>query len=229
MEADVVIQAFRLRSLERKGFGLEDVLRLANERGRGIVYVDLNCYGPTGYYAERPGYQQIADAASGCCYICGKAYGFKEGTAVLPSLPIADMVSGAVGVIDVLLALRDRTKHGGSYHAHVALTSIDTIQLEREVGLYPASTVEWLQNRYHFGKMTPDLMVEDLLFVVLEAWTKTTDLLKRESYFTTFQESQFGRNHRILAPVPRFENAAANMSWTSGPVGFAEHEDPHFK
>jgi crotonobetainyl-CoA:carnitine CoA-transferase CaiB-like acyl-CoA transferase len=28
-DADVIIQAFRLRSLERKGFGLDDVLKMA--------------------------------------------------------------------------------------------------------------------------------------------------------------------------------------------------------
>ena len=48
-EADVVLQAFRLKSLERRGFGLEQVLQMAHRRKRGIVYVDMNCYGPDGY------------------------------------------------------------------------------------------------------------------------------------------------------------------------------------
>lgn len=65
-DADVIIQAYRRGSLERKGFGLNDMLTMANKRGKGIVYLDVNTYGPDGYYAERPGWQQIADAASGC-------------------------------------------------------------------------------------------------------------------------------------------------------------------
>jgi hypothetical protein len=71
-DADVVIQAFRRRSLERKGFGLDDVLDMARKRNKGIVYLDLSCYGPDGTYSERPGYQQIADAASGCSYVLGE-------------------------------------------------------------------------------------------------------------------------------------------------------------
>jgi crotonobetainyl-CoA:carnitine CoA-transferase CaiB-like acyl-CoA transferase len=90
--ADVIIQAFRLRSLERRGFGLDDALEAASQRGKGIVYVDLSTYGPDGYYAERPGYQQIADAASGCSYVIGKSLGLSEGVSVLPSAPISDMV-----------------------------------------------------------------------------------------------------------------------------------------
>ena len=39
------------------------------------------------------------------------------------------MLSGATGALDVLLALRDRATYGGSYHADVALTAVDTFQL----------------------------------------------------------------------------------------------------
>lgn len=215
--ADVIIQAFRLRALERRGFGLQRALRAANRRKKGIVYVDLNCYGPDGYYAERPGFQQIADAASGCCYVCGIAYGNDDGVAVLPSLPIADMLCGAVGVIDVLLALRDRAMHGGSYNAHAALTAVDTIQLEPAFGLYSPDVVEEIQERYQFAKMSPDLMVEELLTIVLEAWGKTTELLARDDIFVTFDQSPFGNNHRILAPVVKFQNEEANPRWDLSP------------
>ncbi|RGP78633.1 alpha methylacyl- racemase [Fusarium longipes] len=224
-DADVVVQAFRKGSLERKGFGLDDVLEMATRRKKGIVYVDLNCYGPDGYYAERPGFQQIADAASGCCYVVGKAYGFPEGTAVLPPLPIADMLSGAVGVIDILMALRARALEGGSYHATVALTSVDTIQLEREVGLYPPETVNKIQEKYQFAKMTPDLHVEELLYVLGDAWMKNSDLLTREGYMVSFPETAWGKNHHILSPIVKYENDAASPRWDHGPVPYLLNKD----
>lgn len=216
--ADVILQAFRRRSLERKGFGLEAMLEMANKRGKGIVYLDLTCYGPDGTYSERPGmmnmvrsvlcsreyadciagYQQIADAASGACYVFGKAYGFEEGVGVLPSLPIADMVGGLSGAVAVLLALRDRAKHGGSYHCETALTSVDTIQLEEEMGCYPPEIVKKIQETYEFGPQTPDLHVEELLGVVLSAWYNKTNLFKTKEFFTHFDESPFGKNHVIL-------------------------------
>ena len=45
-DADVILQGFRKGSLERKGFGLNDMLTMANKRGKGIVYLDMSCYGP---------------------------------------------------------------------------------------------------------------------------------------------------------------------------------------
>ncbi|KAJ4147320.1 hypothetical protein LMH87_001852 [Akanthomyces muscarius] len=218
--ADVIIQAFRLRSLERKGFGLEDVLEKARARGKGIVYVDLNCYGPDGYYAERPGFQQIADAASGCSYVCGKAYGFDEGVGVLPSLPIADMLSGAVGVIDTMLALRDRAKHGGSYHATVSLTAVDAAQLEEAVGLYQPEIVKKIQDRYQFGPMTPDLHVEELLYVLGKAWKENSDVLSRDGYMDHFSETAWGKDHAILSPIVAYGNGSATPRWLHGPVPY---------
>lgn len=221
----MVIQAFRRRSIERKGFGLAEVLEMAQKRNKGIVYLDLTCYGPDGTYSERPGFQQIADAASGCSYVLGKAYGFDEGVSVLPSLPIADMVTGAAGALDVMLALRDRAKHGGSYHADVALTSIDTIQMTKEFGLYPPEIVKKIQDTYRFGPMTPDLHVEDLLFVVLSAWASTTDLLKTKEYFAHFAESPFGKDHMILAPIVKFEDKDMSPYWKHSPVPYCHHKE----
>ena len=216
-DADVVVQGFRLRSLERKGFGLEDILELARRRNKGAVYVDLNCYGPDGYYAERPGYQQIADCGSGCSYINGVAYGLPEGTGVLPSLPIADMLTGAVGALVTLLGIRDRTTKGGSYHAHVSLMAMDTAQLEPEFGLYNKETVAKVQDTYQFGEMRPHHMVTDLLDVMIQAWKKNSSVLDKEERFVEF-ETKYGKKHRILAPGFKFENAESSPRWKSGPV-----------
>lgn len=218
--ADVIVQAFRLRSLERKGLGLQDLVELAKKRNKGLVYLDLNCYGQDGYYAERPGFQQIADAASGCSYVCGKAYGFEEGVSVLPSLPIADMLSGALGVLEVLLALRDRAQKGGSYHASSVLTAVDAIQLEEFFGLYSPETVKKIQDKFEFRPMTPDLHVEDLLYILAEAWSKRSDILRRDGYMVTFDETPFGKNHSILSPIVRFDNTDVNPRWNHGPVAY---------
>lgn len=218
--ADVVMQAFRLRSLEHKGFGLEDIVELSKKRNKGAVYLDLTCYGKDGYYAERPGFQQIADAATGCSYVCGKSLGFEEGTGVLPSLPIADMLTGAVAVLDVMLALRDRARHGGSYHAFASLVAIDAYQLIEEVGLYSPETVEKNQAKFKFGPMTPDLMVEELLYVLAEAWGKNSDILRRPGYMTTFPETPFGKNHTILDPIVKYEKEDCSPRWDHGPVPY---------
>lgn len=218
------MQAFRLGSLERKGYGLSDIVEMSKKRNKPIVYCDLNCYGPDGYYAERPGFQQIADAATGCSYVCGKSLGFDEGTAVLPSLPIADMLSGAVAVLDIMLALRDRATRGGCYHAFAALVAVDALQVTEQVGLYSPETVGKIQEAFEFGPMTPDLMVEELLYVLAGAWGKKSDVLRREGYMTTFEETPFGRKHSILSPILRFGNDQCSPRWESGPVPYCHSE-----
>ncbi|WKT51520.1 CoA-transferase family III domain 1 superfamily [Fusarium oxysporum f. sp. vasinfectum] len=190
-EADVVVQAFRQGPLERKGFGLDAVLEMDTRRKKGIVYVDLNCYGPDGYYAERPGFQQIADAASGCSYVVGKSLGLPEGNSRAPSLA-----------------------HRG--HA---------LRREREVGLYPPETVKRIQERYNFAKMAPDLHVEELLYVLGDAWTKNSDLMTRKGYMVNVPKTAWGENHSILSSIVKFENYAASPRWDHGPVPYFLHKD----
>jgi hypothetical protein len=228
-EADVVIQAFRRRSLKRKGFGLDAILDMAQKRNKGIVYLDLTCYGPDGTYAERPGYQQIADAASGCSCVIGKAYGFNEGVGVLPSLPIADMVTGTVGMLDVLLALRDRATKGGSYHADVALTAINTIQLTKEFGLYPPEVVKKIQETYQFGPITPDQNVADLFFAMISTWAAQTDLIQWKHYFSHFEDSPFGKDDIILGPIVKFENESITPYWKHLPVPYCYHKEVRWR
>ncbi|PHH76240.1 hypothetical protein CDD80_1689 [Ophiocordyceps camponoti-rufipedis] len=219
-DADVIIQGFRPGSLGRRGFGLENVINMANNRGKGIVYLDLSTYGPDGYYHERPGFQQIADAASGCSWVMGRSLGRKD--CVLPSLPIADMLSGTAGAIDVMLALRDRAKRGGSYHASVALTSLDTVQLREDVGLYPPEIVDQIQQKWQFDPLTPDLHVEEFLALVSKAWARRGAVKKeyKQSYVTPWS-----KDHVILSPIVEYDNQGSSARWLRGPVPFCWNPD----
>jgi crotonobetainyl-CoA:carnitine CoA-transferase CaiB-like acyl-CoA transferase len=60
-QADVFSQGYRLGSLARRGFGPEDVARLRP----GIVYVSENAFGHEGPWAQRPGWEQLAQATTG--------------------------------------------------------------------------------------------------------------------------------------------------------------------
>lgn len=52
------------------------------------------------------------------------------------------MLAGAVGVLGVLLALRDRAAKGGSYNPISDLIAVNAIQLEESFGLYSPETVK---------------------------------------------------------------------------------------
>jgi hypothetical protein len=223
-QADVILQGYRLGSFERRGFGLNAALEIANKRGKGIVYVDENCYGPDGYYAERPGWQQVADAAAGSSYIMGQAFGFPQGQGVLPSLPISDMSTGILTALTIMCAIRDRAKIGGSYHGHAALTGYNMATLDPEVRLYQRDIVEKIRERYQFAPWSSDIHVAPLYYQILEAWGQKSDLIKNEGYYVHFADSVFGKDLRVLAPLVKYDGEELTPRWTSPPVPFCHHK-----
>ncbi|KAF4630050.1 hypothetical protein G7Y89_g8090 [Cudoniella acicularis] len=204
-EADVILQGYRLKSLERKGLGLNTILQIANKRGKGIIYLDENCYGPDGYYAERPGWQQIADAAAGSSYVVGRSYGFPLGQGVLPSLPISDMSTGIVSAVNIMMMLRDRAKFGGSWHGTAALTAYNAFTLIKEVGLYQPEIVAKIQEKYKFEPMGSGDTVIPLYYMIAASWKKNSDLITNEKYYQHFKDSVYGEDLRIVCPLVSLE------------------------
>jgi crotonobetainyl-CoA:carnitine CoA-transferase CaiB-like acyl-CoA transferase len=66
-DVDIVVDGYRPGAFERLGYGQTKLCELAMRRGKGIVYVNENCFGYEGDWAHRPGWQQIADCVSCSC------------------------------------------------------------------------------------------------------------------------------------------------------------------
>jgi crotonobetainyl-CoA:carnitine CoA-transferase CaiB-like acyl-CoA transferase len=111
---DIVVNNHRTGSLERRGL---DPRELAS-RHPGLVYVSVTCYGSTGPWAQRGGFDMNGSAASGLMAI--------EGTELEPKLPITglinDYITGYMGAIGAAAALVKRATEGGSWHVTVSLT-----------------------------------------------------------------------------------------------------------
>ncbi len=111
-KADVFVQGYRGRTLDRRGFGVDALAGLRP----GIVYVSINCYGHTGPWADRPGWEQLAQSVSGIA-----EEGGRPGDPSLVPLPMCDYTTGYLAAVGSMLALRRRTQEGGSYHVRVSL------------------------------------------------------------------------------------------------------------
>ncbi|KAL3291609.1 acyl-CoA transferases/carnitine dehydratase [Colletotrichum asianum] len=224
-DCDVFIQGFRINKMPKFGLGLNDLLKMAGERGRGIVYVSENCFGPDGYYAERPGWQQIADAAAGSAYVTGKSLNLSNNEAVLPSLPISDMSTGVLGAVGAMLGLKRRAVEGGSYYSHASLTGVNAYALTEEVGLYPEATVEECKQRFQWGEMRGSHHVLDLLVTVWNGWQRVLgDYLQPESdWFQSFRDSAFDKKRlSILKPVVKFKGEQdTTPEWKTPSVPYA--------
>ena len=172
-----------------------------------------------GPYHHRPGWQQIADTASGCAVMQGKSLG-AEG-AVLPPLPISDLVTGVLGAVTVLCGIRDRARHGGNYFGVACLTSYDMFCVSKQVGLYPQELVQKVERTFDFGSMTPRDDVPRLLGIVLQTWYK-----KRPEHmnfdgplFVSFEDGPFGPSKQ-LAPVARIDNYPSSWDHPPRPYGY---------
>jgi crotonobetainyl-CoA:carnitine CoA-transferase CaiB-like acyl-CoA transferase len=60
-EADVILDGYRPGALDKLGYGAQAIAKIAERREKGFVYVNENCFGYTGQWANRRGWQQIAD------------------------------------------------------------------------------------------------------------------------------------------------------------------------
>jgi CoA-transferase family III len=113
---DVFVQGFRWGSLARRGFGPEDLRRI-NPR---MIYVEVNAYGFQGPWAERRGWEQLAQAATGLAAV----HSAKAGKSALIPAYFNDYGSGCLGALGVLAALLRRADEGGSWLVRVALAKI---------------------------------------------------------------------------------------------------------
>ena len=123
LNADIFSQGYRKGALAKRGLGPE---QLAEQRP-GIIYVSINAYGHVGPWAARPGWEQLAQTASGVAV--------DEGSLDSPRLIAAaatDYTTGYLGALGAMAALHRRSIEGGSYHVEVSL----------------AQTANWL---YEFG------------------------------------------------------------------------------
>ncbi|KAG5912674.1 hypothetical protein E4U53_005224, partial [Claviceps sorghi] len=60
-DVDVIVDGYRPGALDKLGYGPKAMADIAARRGKGIVYVNENCFGYQGEWAGRPGWQQVAD------------------------------------------------------------------------------------------------------------------------------------------------------------------------
>ncbi|WP_227268234.1 CaiB/BaiF CoA transferase family protein [Roseobacter weihaiensis] len=95
--ADVVIENYRHDTMGRLGLGYE-TLRKSNPK---LVYCAVSGFGRTGPYAERGGFDLIAQGMSGLMSITGEGPGRPP---VKPGAPIADITAGFLAALGCVAA-----------------------------------------------------------------------------------------------------------------------------
>jgi crotonobetainyl-CoA:carnitine CoA-transferase CaiB-like acyl-CoA transferase len=106
--AHVLIENFRPGTLARYGLGPADLLAV----NPGLVYCSVTGFGQDGPYAERSGYDFVAQAMAGVMATTGEPDEAPGGGPMRVGVPVADMFTGQAATIAILAALRHRERTG---------------------------------------------------------------------------------------------------------------------
>ena len=112
-KSDVLVENFKLGTLEKWGFG-DDWLAAHAPR---VIRCSITGYGSTGPKAALPGYDFILQAESGLMSICGEP----AGTPMKYGVAIVDLCTGMLACNAILGALNARHRTGRGQHVEVSL------------------------------------------------------------------------------------------------------------
>lgn len=110
--ADLFCQSYRPRALERRGLSPHELAA----KHPGLIYVSISCYGEPGPFAERPGWEQLAQSAVGIA-----DHESRDGRPAIIPAAATDFTTGYLAAFGALTALARRAEEGGSWHVRASL------------------------------------------------------------------------------------------------------------
>jgi formyl-CoA transferase len=127
-KADVVVENFRPDVKKRLGIDYKALAKI-NPR---IVYASISGFGQDGPYANRPGFDQIAQGMGGLMSVTGLP---GQGP-VRVGIPIADLSAGLLTSIGILVALLEREKSKKGQHVTSSLLQAQIFMLDFQAARY---------------------------------------------------------------------------------------------
>jgi crotonobetainyl-CoA:carnitine CoA-transferase CaiB-like acyl-CoA transferase len=128
-KADVLVENYRPDVKRRLGIDYKDLAKINNK----LVYASISGFGQTGPYADRPGFDQIAQGMGGLMSITGLP---GQGP-VRVGIAIADLTAGLFAAMGILTALLEREKSGKGQH-------ISTSLLQAQIFMLDFQSARWL-------------------------------------------------------------------------------------
>jgi crotonobetainyl-CoA:carnitine CoA-transferase CaiB-like acyl-CoA transferase len=138
-DAHIFVDSYRPGALAKHGFTPAALAHIA----RGITYVSISCYGHEGLWAERRGWEQLAQSATGIAHEQGAftapRKGLRDPVPELIPAAACDYITGYLAAAGAAAALLRRIREGGSWHVQVSLSA--TAQWLQSLGKIPAAQI----------------------------------------------------------------------------------------
>src|SRR3954471_12453261 len=121
-KADVVVENFRPDVKRRLGIDYKSLAKINPK----LVYASISGFGQTGPYADRPGFDQIAQGMGGLMSITGLP---GQGP-VRVGIAVADLCAGLFAALGILTALLEREKSGKGQQVETSLLQAQIFMLD---------------------------------------------------------------------------------------------------
>lgn len=113
-DSDVVIENFRKGTLEKLGIGYDELKKINPK----IILCEISGYGRTGPYADKGGFDLVAQGMTGLMSITGES---SDKPPMKVGAPLTDITAGILGATGVLAALVSRNKTGKGQRVDTSL------------------------------------------------------------------------------------------------------------
>ncbi len=137
-KADIVIENFKVGGLKKYGLDWES-LRAVKPN---LVYCSVTGFGQTGPYANRGGYDFVAQGMGGFMAITGE----EGGQPLRAGVAMADVTTGLYATISILAALRHAERTGEGQHVDISL-------LDTQIACLANQAMNWLVGGVDPGRL----------------------------------------------------------------------------
>jgi len=205
-ECDVLVENYKVGDLARYGLDYASLRKLHP----GLVYCSITGFGQTGPYAERAGYDPIAQAMCGLMSVTGEPEDMAGTKPQRVGVAVVDLMAGQYSVIGILAALLHRRQTGEGQHIDIGLLDVGVASMANIGSAYLGAGVVSKRN----GGVHPSVVPSQVFrcadgFVIVAAandaqFRKLCEAagspeLARDERFAT--NSARVRNRPALAPI----------------------------
>ncbi len=214
-KADVLVENFRPDVKRRLGIDYKQLARINPK----LIYASISGFGQDGPYANRPGFDQIAQGMGGLMSITGLP---GQGP-VRVGIPVADLTAGLFCSLGILVALLEREKSKKGQHVTTSLLEAQIFMLDFQAArwLIGGEVPKQAGNNHPTSIPTGVFKTADGLINIASAgariWNRfceaagAKDLLQRPEYQTAAGRSQ--HRNELNADIERYTVKRTSAEW----------------
>lgn len=131
-EADVVVENYKVGTLERLGLGYKDLSRINPQ----LVFCSITGFGQDGPRAKEPAYDFLIQAMGGLMSVTGERDDLPGGGPQKVGVPIVDLTTGVYAALAIVSALFSRTETGRGEYIDLAMLDVQTGLLSNQAMNY---------------------------------------------------------------------------------------------